>query len=301
MQNRLFRTLGAWAMLDDAELRAALPHARRARRQHSAGPARPRPHAVRPRARDPRRAADPDDPRLLRERCCGASRSRPASRRSSRCSTTARPEALREQVLDRLVTAEREAFAAVVPLPRRQRSRPAAARDRPPPRGLRRRLRPGGPRRCARRRPRADRRSGCCAETVGADDEALIARARCRSSRAAARTTARPGMILADALAARDPETRLARLEDALLTGSTAARPSPPRATASRPRRCAPPTPASASGSTRWRAASRPPVRRRIGARGLRPVDGAQRLRPRLARRLGAAPRRRAGCSTSTT
>ena len=67
MQNRLFRTLGAWAMLGDAELRAALRDL--GEPGDSIPPARldTRAHAVRAGARDARRPAHPDDPRLLRE------------------------------------------------------------------------------------------------------------------------------------------------------------------------------------------------------------------------------------------
>ena len=55
MQNRLFRTLGDWAMRDDAALRAALGALGRAGRGHPGRPAGTRPHAVRPCARDARR------------------------------------------------------------------------------------------------------------------------------------------------------------------------------------------------------------------------------------------------------
>ena len=54
MQNRLFRTLGGWAMLDDAALRAALADARRARRRipptRSPAPAPSSPARWKPRA-----------------------------------------------------------------------------------------------------------------------------------------------------------------------------------------------------------------------------------------------------------
>ena len=159
MQNRLFRTLGAWAMLDDADLRAALRALGEPGETHPARPARPRPHPLRPGARDPGRPAHPDDPRLLREPAAplpARGRRRAAVRA---CSTTARRGRCASRCSTRSATAERAAFAAVVALPRRHRPRPAAARDRPAPRGLRRRLRPRRPRRGARRRARPDARA----------------------------------------------------------------------------------------------------------------------------------------------
>ena len=160
MQNRLFRTLGAWAMLDDAELRAAL------RTLGEPGDSIPPARLERARTLFARALETPGGLRIqtIHAFCESLLRRFPLEARVApqfAVLDDRQAKALREQVLDQLVDRRARGLRRRRPLPRRHRPRPAAARDRPPPRSLRRRLRPGGPRRRARRRARADARSGC--------------------------------------------------------------------------------------------------------------------------------------------
>jgi ATP-dependent helicase/nuclease subunit A len=220
MQNRLFRTLGAWAMLADPELRDAL------RTLGEPGDAIPPARLDRARTLFARALETPGGLRIqtIHAFCESLLRRFPleagvAPQFAVLDDRAAR--ALREQVLDGLVTAERAAFAAVVPylggvdpdllLLEIARHREAFA---PPfdPSALARAL-DAEPDLTPER---------LLAEAVDADDETLIAEllqllaASGPSDRAAAET-------LAAALAAADPDTRLARLEEALLTKSGAA------------------------------------------------------------------------------
>jgi ATP-dependent helicase/nuclease subunit A len=219
MQNRLFRTLGAWAMLGDPELRHEL------RTLGEPGDAIPPARLDRARTLFARALETPGGLRiqtihafcesLLRRFPLEASVAPQFAVLDDRAA-----RALREQVLDDLVTAERAAFAAVVPhlggadpdllLLEIARHREAFAAP----------FDPSALARALGAEPDLTPER-LLAEAVGPDDEALIAEllpllaASGPSDRGAADT-------LAAALAAADAETRLARLEEALLTKSGA-------------------------------------------------------------------------------
>ena len=83
---------------------------RRARTRHPAGRARPGAHALRPRARDPRRAEDPDDPRLLRGAAATLSH-RGGGGAAVRRARRPQARALREEVLDTFALGAPQDFA----------------------------------------------------------------------------------------------------------------------------------------------------------------------------------------------
>ena len=85
MATRVFDTLAEWTALDDVALDRAHSRGRRAAQYRDP---RSRAPAVRAGARDAGRAESADHPRLLHAACCISFRSRPMSRRASRCSTT---------------------------------------------------------------------------------------------------------------------------------------------------------------------------------------------------------------------
>ena len=300
MQNRLFRTLGGWAMLDDADLRAALRSLGEPGDTHPAGPARTRPHALRARARDPRRPADPDDPRLLREPAAplpARGRRRAAVHRARRppgqgaARAGARPaghrRARRPSPPSSPISAAPSPTCCSSTSPAIARPSPARF-DRGGPRGR--------PRRRARADPRAAARRHASARGRGGD--------RARSSpilAASGPTDGKAGVILADALAARRPRRpagrargraadRLERRRRLHRQG----RPLPDQGGARRQPR--PLRPARRAGA----AASRPPAR---GGSPSRPSPARRRSTSSAAPGSppGDAPRRRAGCSTSTT
>ena len=217
MQNRLFRTLGGWAMLDDVGLRTAL------RTLGEPGDSIAPERLGRARTLFAQALETPGGLRIqtIHAFCESLLRRFPleagvAPQFAVLDDRAAR--ALRERVLDTLVTAGREAFAAVVPylggadpdllLLEIARHREAFAGP----------FAPASLAGALQAEPELTP-ARLLAETVGDDDAALIAEllpvlaASGPSDRSA-------GETLADALAAPDADTRLARLEEALLTKS---------------------------------------------------------------------------------
>ena len=150
MQNRLFKTLGAWAMLDDAALRAAL------RELGEPGEAIPPDRLARARTLFARALETPGGLRIqtIHAFCEALLRRFPLEAGVAPqfgVLEDRRAKALREEVLDGLATARPDAFASPRPPHGRRRSRRAPPRDRPAPRRLRRPVRPRAPRRGARR------------------------------------------------------------------------------------------------------------------------------------------------------
>ncbi len=238
MQNRLFKTLGAWAMLDDAPLRAALqvlgepaaaiPAARLARARTLFARALETPGGLKIQTihafceallrRFPLEAGVAPGFGVLEER---------------------QARALRESVLDTLAADGAGRFRAAGPADARRRSRPVAARDRPAPRGLRRPIRLCGRSRW-RSAPPASPRAALAARVLPPEAEALL---QALVALLAARNgnDGKAAAGLSEALASDDPTTRLEQLEAVLLFGGTAATRSAPRSAPSRPGRPAMP------------------------------------------------------------
>ena len=180
MQNRLFRTLGAWAMLPDDDLAAALARARRA------GAAAP-PDLARARTLFARALETPGGLRIqtIHAFCEALLRRFPLEAGVAPqfgVLEDRQARALREEVLDALAAAAPRRLRRPRPPAPRRRPRPAPGRDRPAPRRLRRR---------PSTRPASPRALGARPEITPADLAARVLTARGRGP------APRPGPLLA--------------------------------------------------------------------------------------------------------
>jgi ATP-dependent helicase/nuclease subunit A len=222
MQNRLFGTLGKWAMLGDAELRAAL------RELGEPGESIPPDRLARARTLFARALETPGGLRIqtIHAFCEGLLRRFPLEAGVApqfAVLDERQAKALREQVLDALVTSEREAFAAVVPWlggtdPDTLLLEIARHRE-----GF------GAPFDAAALAAALGAEPGLTPErlldeTLTPDDEALLSELAPILA-AGAKTDVSCGDDLAAALSAATADLRLGHLEDALLTGSGAKAP----------------------------------------------------------------------------
>ena len=242
MQNRLFKTLGAWAMLDDAALRAALAAL------GEPGEAVPPAELARARTLFARALETPGGLKIqtIHAFCEALLRRFPLEAGVAPqfgVLDDRQARALRAEVLDELAQRETGGVRGAGAVPLGGRSGRAAAGDRPAPDGFRGGVRSGRLGAAIGAEPGLTA-AALAAEVLTPDAEALL-RALVPVLAGGGVNDAKAGALLAAVLATSDPEARLQQLEEVLLTGGTPRSRSRRRSGSFRPRGCG-------SGIRRW-------------------------------------------------